>query len=116
MLILLETYVGSSDVRFETFCTGRKLKEAELRERGFISDQILRLNEQSDYVSEWFEVKVGDEVRVVWKDDRVDLDETFIVPFDLPDPPQRLDDSFRTGMWVYRYLADHCSRKDQGRR
>src|SRR3989344_967282 len=110
MLILLETYVGSSGFQFETSCTGRRLEEAELRERGFISDQLLRLNKQSNYVPAWYEVKGGDEIRVVWKYDRVDIDETFIVPYELPDPPQRLDDTFGTGVWVYRYLLEHCNR------
>ena len=108
MIILLETYVGGSDFRFETSCTGRKLEDTELREQGFISDAILCRNERSSYVPEWYEVKEGDQIRVVRSDDDGTIDETFIVPADLRDPPQRLDDSFRTGMHVYGYLVEHC--------
>lgn len=110
MIILLETYNGSSDFVFETFCTGRKLDRAELYSLGLLTDDIVRRHEQSDYVWEWFELKEGDTIRIVHRDDDQDFDETFVVPSDLPDPPQKLDDTFRTGMWVTRYLRDHCSR------
>ena len=111
MLILLETYIGCSDFRFEPSCTGRKLEEAELREKGFISDQILRFNSKSSYAPEWYEVKEGDQIRIVRWDDEGKIDETFIVPATLPDPPQHLDDGhLRTGMRVYDYLVEHCVR------
>ena len=110
MVILLETYIGSSDFCFVTTCTGRQLGEAELRERGFISNQILRCNERSSYAAGWYEVQEGDQIRVVRSDDKGVIDETFIVPPCLSDPPQRLDDTFRTGMHVYDYLVVHCKK------
>jgi hypothetical protein len=110
VIILLETYTGCSDFCFVTSCTGRQLEEAELREKGFVSDAILRNNEHSSYVWAWYEVKEGDRIRVVRWDDEGDIDETFIVPADLPNPPQQLDDIFRTGKWVYDYLVEHCTK------
>jgi len=109
MIILLETGWSPSGFRFETSCTGRRLQEAELRERGFISDDILRRYDRSIYTPTWFEVKEGDQIRVVREDDDEDIDVTFIVPAILPDPPVDLfDKQHRTGMWVYDYLVQHC--------
>ena len=108
MIILLQTYCGLSDFTFEPSCTGRKLEEQELREKGFLSDKILRLNADSSYVTDWYEVKEGDQIRIQRRDDDGQIDETFIVPINLPDPPQRLDDHQRTGMHVYDYLVSHC--------
>lgn len=111
MLILLETYVGCSDFRFETYCTGRKLEAAELREKELLTEDILRRHSRSSYVPEWYEVKEGDQIRVVRWDDDGQIDETFVVPANLPDSPQSLDDrALRTGMRVYDYLVAHCAK------
>lgn len=110
MIILLETYAGCSSFHFETTCTGRKLEEPELRERGLITDDILRRHVRSSYVPSWFEVKEGDQIRIIRSDDdHEETDETFVVPKILPDPPSELDDfQMRTGQWVYAYIAEHC--------
>lgn len=110
MIILLETYVGCSDFRFEPSCTGRKVEEEELRERGIISDDILRRCERSSYISDWYDVNEGDTIRIIRWDDDGNIDETFVVPADLPDPPQRPDKSMDGGMHVYGYLAKHCKK------
>lgn len=110
MIILLETYVGLSDFSFEPTCTGRRLGRVELEKLGFVSEEVLRANKHSSYVPEWYEIKEGDQIRIRRVDDEGALDETFVVPSELPDPPQRLDDFLRTGMRVYDYLVRHCCR------
>lgn len=108
MIILLETYVGCSDFVFQPTCTGRKIEQSELRELGLISDKILKRNEKSSYFPDWYEVKEGDRIRIQKSDDEGDLDVIFVVPSDLPNLPQKLDDFPWTGMRVYDYLVEHC--------
>ncbi len=96
-----------SDFVFETTCTGRPLEEQELRKLGLITDDLLRRTALSGYIPSWFEVNEEDRIRVVWHDDERELDETFAVPADLPNPPQMLDGD-QSGMRVYNYLTTHC--------
>lgn len=110
MIILLETYAGLSDFSFKPTCTGRRLERVELEKLGLVSEEFLRANKHSSYMPEWYEVKEGDQIRIQCVDDEGALDETFVVPSVLPNPPQRLDDLLRTGMRVYDYLVLHCRR------
>lgn len=109
---LLRTYSGLSIFTFERFCTGRKLQVKGIRERDLIIEDISRRHSRDNYVHEWFEVKEGDQIRVVrMNDDDSDINQTFIVTVDLPEPPFELDDKkHRTGMGMNDYLVKHCAK------
>ncbi len=106
-IILLEEYVGSSDFAFKPSCTGRLLDKKEVWERKLMTDDLVRRTERSSYISEWYEVEEGDQINIIRVNGDEELDETFIVPKELPNPPQ---DPTRdhNGMHVYDYLVRHC--------
>lgn len=112
-VILLESYNGLSSFTYEVSCTGRLLSADEVRQRDLLTDDEVRRHARSDYLPSWYEVSPGDTItieRQEWGDDESEDDGffTFIVPENLPSPPQRLDNHDRTGPRSLQYLKEHC--------
>jgi hypothetical protein len=108
-VILLGTYVGLSDFAFDASCNGVSIAESEAQKRGLIDAGAIRRHARSNYTRDWYEVKPGDQIKVRWRDDDRDVETTFVIPAELPNPPQSPDHE-ATGMRLYQYLEQHCKR------
>ena len=110
VVIFLGSYMGMSDFMFTVDCSGRKLSIEEVFEKGLCDDDILRRHQRSDFSQEWYEVTEGDQIKICWWENLRDEETTFIIPAELPNPPQNPDDMDRTGMYLYDYLDKYCKR------
>lgn len=116
--VLLQSYVGSSSFTYDATCNGRRLETAEAKQLELVDDDSLARHKQSSYLSVWYEVQPGSEIRVaIWDDDSSDTsfeeltELVYIVPEScLVNPPTSLDDD-RTGRRLHEYLEQQCQKK-----
>jgi hypothetical protein len=112
-ILLIQSYVGLSNLTYDVSCSGRRLSAREVVCRCFADQASLDLHKEDDWVSEWYEVKAGDSVEL--NVSNCDIDDApngvlaFVVPSaGLANPPRSLNDE-RLGQRQYRYYQTACS-------
>lgn len=107
-VILVGSYCGLSNYTFEVNVSGRALEHDEVKRLGLFPDkQTVGRHEASNYSQEWFEVNPGDRIKIRSGEDFEITETVYEVPeTPLPNPPQKLDDTFTINL--VEYLKEHC--------
>lgn len=108
-IIVLNTYIGSSDFTFRATCTGRRLTNEEVLKKGFVTEDIKRRHKDSSYVYEWYEIKPTDKITLRHVSETVYRVSVFRARNEVKQYLNTcIDNSEATGMNLEDYLNMHC--------